>query len=454
MSTSALPFDDSEVFIEDRTPLRLGDAERIAHEYRQNAGSSLNAALSDAGADDPLPDEFGGSGLEEGFTGYPYAPVTDVGEAAVTIEVLPPPLPARAMSHAVDFPSDRDDAVSAGMAGELPAEPGVASAAAAERGIVVERLPDDLPVSDAPVVGETGAVGTSLAELERTVQSAQRPIADTDTVPALEPAVMLAVSEAAAPGALETGDDEFAPQPEETLAVQVAVPPPGTIPGAPAESAIDEDDQGRTDIESMDEEAMNVAARTRAAASAAENLKQLMERQASMTPLSLTARLKQEADAAAASAAQETAPPIGPSLAIPLPVAATASGMVATPVVAAAMRSAPDVATPIAGAEPPAPVVPPPLVGLGAAAVIPPPHMPAPPPALPPALPSTAAAPARAHLMPQEPEDESEGDASMSPHVRSMPLQAPRRLDVRGFLAGFALSGAFGIVLYLFMTAG
>ena len=28
------------------------------------------------------------------------------------------------------------------------------------------------------------------------------------------------------------------------------------------------------------------------------------------------------------------------------------------------------------------------------------------------------------------------------------------RLDVRGFLAGFALSWAFGVVLYLFMTAG
>ena len=43
-----------------------------------------------------------------------------------------------------------------------------------------------------------------------------------------------------------------------------------------------------------------------------------------------------------------------------------------------------------------------------------------------------------------------------------LPMLAPtrggaperRRFDVRGFLAGFALSWAFGVVLYLFMTAG
>jgi hypothetical protein len=42
-----------------------------------------------------------------------------------------------------------------------------------------------------------------------------------------------------------------------------------------------------------------------------------------------------------------------------------------------------------------------------------------------------------------------------------LPLVPPRRaalerrgLDVRGFLAGFALSWAFGVVLYFFMTAG
>jgi hypothetical protein len=29
-----------------------------------------------------------------------------------------------------------------------------------------------------------------------------------------------------------------------------------------------------------------------------------------------------------------------------------------------------------------------------------------------------------------------------------------QRLDIRGFLAGFVLSWAFGVVLYLFMTAG
>ena len=38
-----------------------------------------------------------------------------------------------------------------------------------------------------------------------------------------------------------------------------------------------------------------------------------------------------------------------------------------------------------------------------------------------------------------------------------MPRRAPperKRFDVRGFMAGFALSWAFGVVLYLFMTAG
>jgi hypothetical protein len=42
-----------------------------------------------------------------------------------------------------------------------------------------------------------------------------------------------------------------------------------------------------------------------------------------------------------------------------------------------------------------------------------------------------------------------------------MPVPVPRkrapervRFDLRGFLAGFALSWAFGVVLYLFMTAG
>jgi hypothetical protein len=50
------------------------------------------------------------------------------------------------------------------------------------------------------------------------------------------------------------------------------------------------------------------------------------------------------------------------------------------------------------------------------------------------------------------------GAAALRP---AMPPKAPqrvpserRRFDVRGFLAGFALSWAFGVVLYLFLTAG
>jgi hypothetical protein len=35
-----------------------------------------------------------------------------------------------------------------------------------------------------------------------------------------------------------------------------------------------------------------------------------------------------------------------------------------------------------------------------------------------------------------------------------MPPLQRRSLDVPGFLAGFALSWAIGVVLYLFMTAG
>jgi hypothetical protein len=38
------------------------------------------------------------------------------------------------------------------------------------------------------------------------------------------------------------------------------------------------------------------------------------------------------------------------------------------------------------------------------------------------------------------------------PRLRSAPER--RGFDVRGFLAGFALSWAFGVVLYLFMTSG
>jgi hypothetical protein len=42
----------------------------------------------------------------------------------------------------------------------------------------------------------------------------------------------------------------------------------------------------------------------------------------------------------------------------------------------------------------------------------------------------------------------------MLPALRPRPAPERRGLDVRGFLAGFALSWAFGVVLYLFLTAG
>ncbi len=53
----------------------------------------------------------------------------------------------------------------------------------------------------------------------------------------------------------------------------------------------------------------------------------------------------------------------------------------------------------------------------------------------------------------------AEADVSGDPTPMSLP---PRRrppperrgFDVRGFMAGFALSWAFGVVLYFFMTAG
>jgi hypothetical protein len=49
------------------------------------------------------------------------------------------------------------------------------------------------------------------------------------------------------------------------------------------------------------------------------------------------------------------------------------------------------------------------------------------------------------------PEPEPQLPAPLSP--RRMPAER-QRLDIRGFLAGFALSWAFGVVFYLFMTAG
>jgi hypothetical protein len=73
------------------------------------------------------------------------------------------------------------------------------------------------------------------------------------------------------------------------------------------------------------------------------------------------------------------------------------------------------------------------------------PAAPASPPPLP-SLPLRAAGDADA---PQQPAPQL--PMPMSP--RHMPEER-RRLDVRGFLAGFALSWAFGLVLYLFMSAG
>ena len=50
-----------------------------------------------------------------------------------------------------------------------------------------------------------------------------------------------------------------------------------------------------------------------------------------------------------------------------------------------------------------------------------------------------------------------DGRSTLRPAVLAPPRREPaerRRFDVHGFLAGFALSWAFGVVLYLFLTAG
>jgi hypothetical protein len=70
-------------------------------------------------------------------------------------------------------------------------------------------------------------------------------------------------------------------------------------------------------------------------------------------------------------------------------------------------------------------------------------------PAMPPPLPS----------LPLHAVRDGSGRTTLRPAVLAPPpprrAQPERiRLDVRGFLAGFALSWAFGVVLYLFMTAG
>ena len=70
-------------------------------------------------------------------------------------------------------------------------------------------------------------------------------------------------------------------------------------------------------------------------------------------------------------------------------------------------------------------------------------------PATPPPLPS----------LPLHAVHDGSGRTTLRPAVLAPPpprrAQSERvRFDVRGFLAGFALSWAFGVVLYLFMTAG
>ena len=50
--------------------------------------------------------------------------------------------------------------------------------------------------------------------------------------------------------------------------------------------------------------------------------------------------------------------------------------------------------------------------------------------------------------------DATGAGALLPPPPRRRPPPERRGLDVRGFMAGFALSWAFGVVLYLFMTAG
>jgi hypothetical protein len=77
---------------------------------------------------------------------------------------------------------------------------------------------------------------------------------------------------------------------------------------------------------------------------------------------------------------------------------------------------------------------------------------------------TSAKAPAAPMAPPQPPElplhavRDGSGRTTLRPAVLAPlpPRHAPerRRLDVRGFLAGFALSGAVGVVLYLLMTSG
>ena len=62
--------------------------------------------------------------------------------------------------------------------------------------------------------------------------------------------------------------------------------------------------------------------------------------------------------------------------------------------------------------------------------------------------------PLRPLPLPVHAEEGSVGNANLPLVPRRRPSLERRGLDVRGFLAGFALSWAFGVVLYFFMTAG
>ena len=63
-------------------------------------------------------------------------------------------------------------------------------------------------------------------------------------------------------------------------------------------------------------------------------------------------------------------------------------------------------------------------------------------------------APPPLKLQPESEAEEDEEAKRVALMTRRRPLPERRGLDVRGFLAGFALSWAFGVVLYLFLTAG
>jgi hypothetical protein len=77
----------------------------------------------------------------------------------------------------------------------------------------------------------------------------------------------------------------------------------------------------------------------------------------------------------------------------------------------------------------------------------------------PPTVAVVRAAPLQPPSLPLHAVRDGSGRSTLRPAVLA-PLPTPRarpervRLDVRGFLAGFALSWAFGVVLYLFMTSG